>query len=129
MQTKHAPDDCKAENGWKRVEVMKTLGSFVSDSGSCVACVDQTVKQMWSVYHAHVCLGLLNGTQRARFAFIQNSLMSIATWKWARWPFCKTLVSRLDSLQAHFIQIHFPVPSKAQVSGDEYFRRLRLQMG
>ena len=129
MQTKNAPDTCIVENGWKHVESMKTLGSYVSNNGSCEMCVEKTIEQMWKAFHANMSPGLLAASEKSRMCFIQNSLMSIATWKWARWPFCKSVASKLDSVQTHFIQLLFPAKNLAGESADAYFLRIRMQSG
>ena len=74
MQTKAAPDECVVGNRWKQVEVMKTLGSYVSNSGSCSACVEKIVEQMWKSYHANVGPGLLASSQCARFVSFKTPL-------------------------------------------------------
>ena len=55
--------------------------------------------------------------------------MSVASWRWARWPYCNKTASKLDSVQAHFLQILFPVFQSRGESADAFFTRKRLQAG
>ena len=73
--------------------------------------------------------GLSASGEGVRFKFMQNLLMSIASWKWARWPYSKSVAARLDSAQSHFTQIPFPVVFKADETPDAFFTRQRLQSG
>ena len=108
---------------------MKTLGQHVSHDGCVVECFNKTLEQMWRSYYANICPGLLGSSQKAKFAFVQNSLMSIASWKWARWPYSKVLATRLDAAQGHFLQLLFPVPHMPNELADSFFSRLRVQSG
>ena len=93
------------------------------------ACVSNTVNCMWKALFANLCPGLIAAPERTKFKFIQNSLMSLATWKWARWPFTKTIAARLDSVQSHFVQYLFPLKKRDDETVDAYFVRVRLQAG
>ena len=120
MQIEHAPDVFRERGEWVRVEEMKTLGQRVSHNGNVNSCVEVCLKQMWGAFHANMCPGLMSSTERARFAFIQNSLMSIATWRWGRWPYSKVLADKLDSTQSHFVQILFPLVQGATEQPDAF---------
>ena len=47
----------------------------------------------------------------------------------AGWPYSKTLVARLDSVQSHFVQYLFPLKKRDEETVDAYFVRVRLQAG
>ena len=103
MQTEGAPDEFREREGWQQVKCMKTLGQHVSNDGSIVVCVNKSIQQMWAAFHANMCDGLLKCSDKAKCIFLQGSLMSICTWRWARWPYCKKVAARLNGTQGAFI--------------------------
>ena len=129
MQVKNAPDSFRERDGWTAVESMKVLGQFVSRDGGVGACIENTIRQMWHAFYANLCDGLMAAPEKAKFVFLRSSIMSLASWRWARWPFCKKTADRLDSVQSHFIQILFPVFQKPSDSADKHFSNVRLQAG
>ena len=129
MQCKNAPDSFRPRGTWLVVESMKTLGQVVTYDGSAWDCVHAAINQMWAAFYANLCDGLLASPTQVRFAFVRNSLMSIMSWRWARWPYQKCIAMKLDSVQAHFLQILFPVIPIPEESADAFFGRKRLQAG
>ena len=89
MQVKNAPDSFRERDGWTLVEQMKVLGQFVSCDGGVGGCIENCIRQMWHAFYANLCDGLLASPEKAKFTFLGNSIMSLASWRWARWPFCK----------------------------------------
>ena len=79
VQTLGAPDSFRPRPGWTCVSEMKTLGQIISNDGSIVSCVNQAVQQMWGAFHANICPGLISSSQKAKFNFMQSSLMSICS--------------------------------------------------
>ena len=108
---------------------MKTLGQYITNNCSIAPCVENAIQQMWSAFYANNCFGLVASSDKAKQNFIQSSLMSICTWRWARWPYNKATATRLDSVQNNFVQLLFPVTQQAGETADKYFARKRLQAG
>ena len=121
MQVANAPDSFRARADWTEVQVMKTLGQYVSNNGSVGECVSNACKQMWGAFYSNFCPGLLASSEKVKLSSIRCSLMSICSWRWARWPFCKTVAARLDSVQSHFMQILFPIVQSSSESADALF--------
>ena len=81
---------------------------------------------MWKVFYGNLFEGLLKSKDIVKLRFLRNSLMSIATWRWPRWPYCNKVAKHLDSVQAHFVQLLFPLTQLAGEEPDAFFARVRL---
>ena len=72
---------------------------------------------------------MLKCSDAAKIAFIRSSLMSICSWRWGRWPYQDCVPKKLDGVQAHFVQILFPVRHIDNESIDRLFTCKRQQAG
>lgn len=127
MQWKSAPDSKRVDSRWSGVECMKTLGRQIIHDGCVWACVRNAIAQMWGAFFGKFCVGLVRCSEAKKIAFILNSLMSICSWRWGRWPYQDCVARKLDGVQAHFVQILFPVRHIDNESTDRLFTRKRQQ--
>lgn len=79
--------------------------------------------------YANLCEGLLHSSERVKFQFVRCSLMSVASWRWARWPYCAKTDARVNGVQSHFVQILFRVFQRRFESAYAFFSRKRLRAG
>ena len=91
--------------------------------------MNAAIGQMWMAFYSNLGGGLVGATECKTFGFIRCSLMSIASWRWGRWPYSKCIASKLDSAQSHFVQNLFPRAQKPGEPADEFFKQKRLQAG
>lgn len=129
MQPVSAPDAFRPRGSWNHVQQMKTLGQIITNDSSVWPCVHNSIKQMWNAFYSNLSPGLLASPETVKCNFVKNSLMSICTWRWARWPYNVKIADKLDSVQSHFFQLLFPSSPYPNEDPDAFFKRVRQQSG
>ena len=129
MQPVSAPDAFRPRGSWNHVQQMKTLGQIITNDSSVWPCVHNSIKQMWNAFYSNLSPGLLASPETVKCNFVKNSLMSICTWRWARWPYNVKIAAKLDSVQSHFFQLLFPSSPYPNEDPDAFFKRVRQQSG
>ena len=60
---------------------------------------------LWRCLYGNMSAGLAASSTKAKKRFLQSSISSIPSFRWARWPYQDTYKTSLDSIQRHMIGI------------------------
>ena len=100
---------------------MKTLGHWVSNTGSINHCFAQTIASAWRSFWANVGR---NAFKRFSLALKKKRLSTmvfpIISFRCTRWPWTKTRARRLDAVQRKMIYIVLGIQKYATESPSEF---------
>ena len=111
------------DGGWQITRHMKCLGHTLCSNGAMAEDWAHTLHTMWGKFFAGVRPGLDKAPLKHSTRMVNTCVKSVASWKWARWPYQRTYAKRLDGLQRHLIGTFLSVPPCPFESSEQYFQR------
>ena len=73
--------------------------------------------------------GLCGSSNAAKFRFLRSSVQTVASLRWARWPYQARYAKRLDSIQRKMLASLFGIKPSAQEPYDAFVQRRHIQAG
>ena len=71
--------------------------------------------------------GLRRAAERSKLRFLNTSVLSIARYRFSRWPFQRTYASNLDRLQRKLLAITFDIRPRSEEPWDSFTLRRRAE--
>ena len=72
---------------WKQQASMKTLGHHLDDDAGIKTCFNKTTASMWRSFYGNLSEGLLTSNETTKLRFLNTSIATIPSFRWARWPY------------------------------------------
>ena len=108
---------------------MRFLGHTISDDASCHPCLNSTIASMFGCFWRNVSAGLRRAKDCIKIRFIQNIVRSIASYRWARWPYSTMAAAKLDSAQRRMLGWILEVKPRPTETIADFVRRRQLTTG
>ena len=88
---------------WKHVKTMKCLGHHLQDDGGIQECYVAVASSMWRAFCGNLSASLLLSSENVRMRFLKSSIVSVASSRWARWPYQRSFADKLGRVQRKMI--------------------------
>ena len=117
------PDAVTVDDRWKRCMAIRCLGHFLDADGGIQTCLDNAIRNMWRSFFGNLSARLLSTPAAVKMRFLNQSVASIASFRWSRWPFQHCKAARLDGVQRKMVGILLGSRPTSGESFDSYVRR------
>ena len=109
---------------WPRLEHFNVLGHLIQDDGGIRADWQRVQCGMWASFWSN------SGSSKCRsldpvsnIKLLNRTVMSVFSWKIARWPFQKSVARELDALQCKLYTYMLPCSPRDGETLDQFYRR------
>ena len=102
-------DNVVSPHSWDKKESMKTLGNIIDNNGGITSCYAAATAAMLRAFFGNLDKGLRRANEGAKLRFLTSGVLSIAKYRFSRWPYQRTYASSLDRLQRELLAITFDI--------------------
>lgn len=114
---------------WKRRAAMKILGQYLDDDGGIKTCYDSTLAAMWRCFYGNLSPGLTGFYEKTKLRFLSSPVVTIASFRWASWPYHNFFAAGIDSAQRHMISILMNWKPSRNESFTDFAKRRNIRAG
>ena len=123
------PHHVHVPQGWKLEATLKSLGHQLDNDGGISSSFSEVTSAMYRSFYGNLNSGLKHASKQAKFRFLRSSVQSVASFRWARWPFQVSYADRLDRVQRDMLAAAFDVRPLPEEPLDAFVQRRRIRTG
>ena len=124
---KNGHDNVSSAWAWSKTSSMKALGHIIDDDGGFSSCFKATIAAMLRAFFGNLDKGLKRASERAKFRFLNSCMLSVARYRFPRWPFQVSRAHAIDRLQRKLLAIIFDIRPTADESWELFSLRRKAR--